>query len=434
MKASFLLVLALCGGLSAPARAETPVATYSPQQLAQLVGPIALYPDPLVALILPAATVPTDITLAAGYLAANGDPEGIDTQPCDPSVKALARYPDVVIWMNENPAWTQALGAAFLQQSGDIMASIQQLRARALAAGTLLDTPQQLVDVDGDNVRIVPAEPARIYVPVYNPEFVYETPVGVYAPFITFGPGCAVGPWLGYQCDWDNLALCVGPWSRGWAHIREWRHLGRERDRWHFWHCDPRRAAEFARHVHRASDRVPRPGFIAITRPSPDRHVAVAYPTVAGATSAVAFHHPASFLPQPSSPAPFVPRGAANPSLGGGRGLGAFRASGRAPAVQYFRGTSSGIPLRSFNGGSQVSGASSMRTFMAQPASVRVPSPVVVPSFVPAPVQVHPPAPIQAFVPAPIRAPAPAPVHVNAPAPARVPPPAQAQVVYRERR
>ena len=195
-----LFTLTLCLALFASGR-RLRSATYSPEQLDQLLGPIALYPDPLVALILPASTVPSDITLAANYLATNGAPGGIDAQPWDPSVKALARYPDVVKWMNGNLDWTQALGAAFAQQPADVMKSVQQLRVQARAAGTLVDTPQQQVDLEGDSIRIVPTQPETIYVPVYDPAVVYETPVGYAGPFITFGLGFPVGAWLGYQCE-----------------------------------------------------------------------------------------------------------------------------------------------------------------------------------------------------------------------------------------
>jgi len=118
--------------------------------------------------------------------------------------------------MNGNLDWTQALGAAFTQQPADVMKSVQQLRVQARAAGTLVNTPQQQVVMDGDNIRIVPAQPNTIYVPVYDPAIVYETPVGYAGPFLTFGMGYPVGAWLGYQCDWDDFGIWLGPWSPGW--------------------------------------------------------------------------------------------------------------------------------------------------------------------------------------------------------------------------
>jgi hypothetical protein len=228
-----------------------------------MLGPIALYPDPLVAVILPASTVPSDLTLAAKFLASNGSPAEIDAQPWDPSVKALVRYPDVLKWMTANLDWTQALGAAFAQQPADVMKSIQQLRAQARAAGTLIDTPQQRVDMEGDDIRIVPAEADTIYVPEYDPAIVYETPVGYTGPFVTFGVGYPVGVWLGYECDWDDFGIWVGPWNPGWGYRREWRHPELRGNGSRAWRPDPRRSREVVRNFYRPEGRLPSPGAIA---------------------------------------------------------------------------------------------------------------------------------------------------------------------------
>src|SRR5271170_2467010 len=98
-------------------------------QLDQLLGPIALYPDPLIAQILPASTMPTQVVLADRYISGGGDPDQIDQQPWDPSVQALARYPSVLKWMDDNLNWTTELGQTFLNQQQDVMDSIQRLRA-----------------------------------------------------------------------------------------------------------------------------------------------------------------------------------------------------------------------------------------------------------------------------------------------------------------
>ncbi|HSY53393.1 MAG TPA: DUF3300 domain-containing protein, partial [Opitutaceae bacterium] len=177
-------------GLAALLHAQVPspdqAPDYAPEDLDQLLAPIALYPDPLIALILPASTVPSDVTLAAGYLNENGDPAQIDNQGWDASVKALAHYPDVIKWMAANLEWTQAVGDAFVQQPADVMKSIQQLRARARAAGTLVDTAQQQVVMDDDgNISIVPAQPEIIYVPEYDPDAVYVEG----GPPLAYGPG-----------------------------------------------------------------------------------------------------------------------------------------------------------------------------------------------------------------------------------------------------
>src|SRR5580658_1319014 len=211
MKRTLAALLALA--LGASLHAQT---TYGPDQLDQLLGPIALYPDPLIALILPASTFPADIASAAGYLASNGDPAGVDAQPWDPSVRGLAHYPDVLKWMNDNIDWTRTLGAAFAMQPSDVMKSVQQLRAKAKAAGTLVDTPQQQVVMDGDDIRIVPAQDNTIYVPEYDPSVVYDVPEGDEGPYVTFDAGYPVGAWLGFDLDWDNFGVWYGPWRPGW--------------------------------------------------------------------------------------------------------------------------------------------------------------------------------------------------------------------------
>ena len=129
-------------------------------QLDQLLGPIALYPDPLIAQILPAATFPTQIVLADRYVSGGGDPDQLDQQPWDASVQALARYPDVLKWMDDNLNWTTELGQAFLNQQQDVMNSIQRLRTSAYNLGNLQSTPQQQVIDDGGYIEIVPVDTA----------------------------------------------------------------------------------------------------------------------------------------------------------------------------------------------------------------------------------------------------------------------------------
>jgi len=305
MKVPFLLTLAL--GLASSLPAQTPGGAYSPEQLDQMLGPIALYPDPLVALILPASTAPSDLALAASYLAANGASGGIDAQPWDPSVKALARYPEVVKWLNDNLDWTQALGAAFAQQPTDVMKSIQQLRAQARAAGTLIDTPQQKVDLEGDDIRIVPARPDTIYVPEYDPTIVYETPVGYDGPFITFGVGFPVGAWLGYQCNWDDFGIWVGPWSRGWDYRREWRHPGLGGNPWRAWQPDPRRSREVIHNFYRPGGRLPSPRIIAGYRPPVRRPVEAPHVAMPRVPSHPDYRGRTIAAPRPASPAPSSP-------------------------------------------------------------------------------------------------------------------------------
>ncbi len=171
--------------------------------LEQLVAPIALYPDPMVALILPAATVPTDIVLAQRYLQDGNDPSGTDQQNWDDSVKGLARYPDVLQMMDENLDWTNQLGAAVLAQQDDVMTAIQAMRAKAYALGNLETNSQQQVIDDNQIIQIVPADPQVIYVPVYDPQVIYIER----DPSISFGLGLAMGAWIGGGCDWSHHGI-----------------------------------------------------------------------------------------------------------------------------------------------------------------------------------------------------------------------------------
>lgn len=249
---AFLLLAAalpLTGRLRA-ADGDPAAAVAAPQltreQLDQLLGPIALYPDALVAVILPAATTPTEVVLAARYLDTGGDPNQIDSQPWSDSTRALARYPEVIRWMDTNLQWTTQLGNAFLDQPDEVMNAVQRLRAVARANGSLVDTPQQQVVVDGDAIEIVPAQADVIYVPRYDPEIVYVTPAPGYfppSPYVTFGPAFPVGLWLTYDFDWRRRTIWVGDRHHDWRDHRDWRrnhppsrpNPPRNPD-WHAWH------------------------------------------------------------------------------------------------------------------------------------------------------------------------------------------------------
>jgi hypothetical protein len=208
---------------TAPAQAYAPPTPPPPQPPGPydaLVAPIALYPDPLISVLLPAATFPDQITAAANYLVQYGDPTQIANQPWDPSVRALAHYPAVVAWMAQNLPWTEALGTAFASAPAAVMDSIQGLRARAQAAGTLRTTPQQQVVNDDGGIDIVPAQPDVIYVPVYDPNIVFDEG-GYYdynGPFINFGDPCPVGIWLDFGFDWRRHQVWQGSpyyWRNG---------------------------------------------------------------------------------------------------------------------------------------------------------------------------------------------------------------------------
>ena len=220
----------------------------SEREIEDLVAPIALHPDALVALILPAATQASDIVLAARRLAVNSNPAGLDEEPWDDAVQALARYPEIIQWMDENLAWTKRLGDAFQEQPDEVMEAIQSLRARARASGTLADTPQQRVVMEEEEIRIVPAQPEVIYVPRYEPEVVYvERPVYYPSTYLTFGLAYPVGWWLAYDCDWRHRTVWVAPRPdrhRIWHQRRDWVHRGYSRwkydDCWETWRPRPR--------------------------------------------------------------------------------------------------------------------------------------------------------------------------------------------------
>ncbi len=237
-----LFALCLAAAVSLRAQDALSDAPLNPPQVDQLLGPIALYPDALVALILPASTTPGDIVLAQRYLSSGGDPEQIDNQPWNDSVKALARYPTVIKWLDDNLTWTQQLGQAFANQPDDVMNAVQRLRTRARASGALKSTAQQKLVLDGDIIEIVPAQPDVIYVPYYDPNLVYGGMPGYYydGPYLTFGLGLPVGFWLSYDFNWRQHALWMGDRHHNWHEHGDWvQHYGAggrpPSGNWHRW-------------------------------------------------------------------------------------------------------------------------------------------------------------------------------------------------------
>jgi hypothetical protein len=193
--------------------------------LDQLMAPVALYPDPLISIILPAATFPSDVAAAGAYLNGGGDLGQVDSQPWDPSVRSLAHYPEVAEWMAQNGSWTQTVGAEFISQPSEVMGAIQRLRELASAAGTLTDNREQQVIVEDNFVEIEPAEPGVIYVPRYDPEvvFVDQPYYGYGGPFLTYGPAYGAGVWLTFGCNWQGGGIMIVDeyyWHRdgGWWH------------------------------------------------------------------------------------------------------------------------------------------------------------------------------------------------------------------------
>ena len=231
------LLLAQAGGVTSQAQVYAPSggapvvtgaeATLPPMD--QLLAPIALYPDPLIGLILPASTNYGDLQAASAYLSANGDPAQIANQPWNDGVKGLAHYPEVLKWLSDNPAWTQQLGAAFASQPAEVMNAVQDLRRRAQSAGTLTDTPQQQVIADSGAIAIEPTNTEIIYVPRYDPDVVYLPQRGYWGgPFLTFGSPYAMGFWMGYDFDWRAHRLWAGNWYAWHRDNGGWRARPRE--------------------------------------------------------------------------------------------------------------------------------------------------------------------------------------------------------------
>lgn len=234
-----LLALALLAGTwpkkvtaaqdaQAPAQSSAPSgqrAAYNQQtaeQLQQLVAPIALYPDSLVAQILAASTFPEQVVEADRWVQEHPDLKGdalaqeVDKQPWDPSVKALCAFPTILGNMDKNLSWTSSLGDAYYNQESDVADAVQVMRQRAQQAGNLKSTPQQTVETQGQTIVIQPASPEVVYVPAYNPWLVYGGPVvawpgwypypGIWygGPFLSFGIGFGIGFYGGYGWGWHH--------------------------------------------------------------------------------------------------------------------------------------------------------------------------------------------------------------------------------------
>jgi hypothetical protein len=217
-----LLLVALLPVSEARAQDPDTAARRAPRltgaEIDSLVAPIALYPDPLLAQVLVAATFADQIEEAAAFVRANGT-DSVDAQGWDVSVRAVAHYPPILNRMAEQSDWTTALGQAYAVQSGDVMDAVQRLRALANAHGNLRSTPQQEVVVRGENIIIAPAEPEVVYVPTYDPWIVYYEPIFYghhYAKYWSFGVGFHIGPWLGYDCDWIGRRVYHHGWTGGW--------------------------------------------------------------------------------------------------------------------------------------------------------------------------------------------------------------------------
>ncbi len=192
------------------------------EQLDQLVAPIALYPDNLVAQVLTASTYPAQVADAdqwrqlQGYAPLDRIAAGANVQTWDPSVKALTAFPQVLAQMHRNLAWTSDLGNAYYNQPPDVLEAVQVMRQRAQAAGNLQSTPQVAVSYVQGNIELAPVNPQVVYVPAYNPWAVYGQPVSPYPGFSLLG---VLGSFLGsaplrYGLGIAMTAFRSTPW--GW--------------------------------------------------------------------------------------------------------------------------------------------------------------------------------------------------------------------------
>ena len=222
---AFFLLCAAAPGYSpqnTPPAGPEPRAPLSPQQLDDLVAPVALYPDPLLGEVLAASTYPIEIAEAEQWVRdhPHWKPSKLmdkaKKQNWDPSVQGLVAFPDVLARLAENTAWTTQLGNAFLAGQADVMQAVQRMRAEAEAKGTLHSTPQETVTTQNQGgqtvINIQPANPDVWYVPNYNPAYVWGPPAwGAYPPLLY--PGVDVG------FGWDpgiDLGLYFGGWG-GWG-------------------------------------------------------------------------------------------------------------------------------------------------------------------------------------------------------------------------
>jgi hypothetical protein len=214
---------------TSPSQAPPQAAQQSPDQLQQLVAPIALYPDALVAQILSAATYPEQVVEAGKWITQHKDLQGdalakeVDKQAWDPSIKALTQFPTVLANMNQNLAWTSELGDAYVNQQQALTQAIQTMRQRAKQAGNLQSTDQETVTTKDQTIAIQPASPEVVYVPQYDPWLVYGAPLAVFpgwypypglfldGPGLAFGLGFGVGLFGGFGWGWHH-------WGYDWHH------------------------------------------------------------------------------------------------------------------------------------------------------------------------------------------------------------------------
>jgi hypothetical protein len=243
----------------------------TPEQLQQLVAPIALYPDSLVAQILAASTFPEQVVDADRWVQSHPDLKGealaqaVDQLPWDPSVKALTAFPSVLGNMDKNLSWTSSLGDAYYNQEQDVMDAVQEMRRRAQQAGNLNSTPQQTVRTEGSDIAIEPVSPEIVYVPAYDPWIVYGGPIvawpgwypypGIWynGPSLFFGVGFGIGFFGGYGWGWHHWGF---DWHNHYAVYDHARYYSRSRT---FYNRDKFYRGEGAHGVYNHAERAPQP-------------------------------------------------------------------------------------------------------------------------------------------------------------------------------
>jgi len=227
----------------------------SAKELEQLVAPIALYPDSLVAQILAASTYPTEIVEAERWIQAHSNLKAdelgkeVDKQDWDPSVKAMTQFPSVLENMDKNLSWTSSLGEAYVNQPQDVTDAVQKLRREARNAGHLNSNEQEKVTTQGNTIVVEPANPEVVYVPAYDPWVVYGAPIVAYPGWypvpgifwdgvgLSFGIGFGIGFFGGFGWGW-------GHWGYDWHGRRaffdhhEWVSRSRDFGREGFHHGD----------------------------------------------------------------------------------------------------------------------------------------------------------------------------------------------------
>jgi hypothetical protein len=217
---------------TAPGAAEVP---QTPEPLGQLVGRIALYPDPLLAQVLAASTYWDEVPEAAEWAGQHRQLRGEalteavreDNLQWDPSVLALLPFPSVLHTMARDPAWTRQLGRAVLTRRADVMDAVQAMRSQAHRYGYLRTTPYDTVVDSGGYLEVLPVNPAYIYVPSYDPYVVFGPPSpGLFVGgAIRFGPAIVIEAGF-YPWGWERPYFAWGshliffdetPWGRSWA-------------------------------------------------------------------------------------------------------------------------------------------------------------------------------------------------------------------------